>query len=105
MRTVRGSRLPAAPARTADVVVTGELDLATGPALCARLETALALRPSCLQVDLSGCTFLDCSTVGLLESVRDGARVDGTVLVLVRPSRPVRRLLALLGLQEAFALG
>lgn len=94
-----GHRSPAA------VVVTGELDLATVPLLRARLEAALQSRPSALPVDLSGCTFLDCSAVDVLLAVQDAARRDGVVLVLVRPSRPVRRLLSLLGLDEAFALG
>ena len=108
MRTVGGVRLPAArpsSASPAAVVVTGDLDLATVPGLRARLEAALARRPACVQVDLSGCTFLDCSAVDLLVAVRDAARRDGVVLVLVRPSRPVRRLLGLLDLDGAFALG
>ena len=88
----------------AAVLVTGELDLATVPALRARLEAAARHRPVCLLVDLSGCTFLDCSAVDLLLAARDAARRDGVVLVLVRPSRPVRRLLSLLGLDEAFAV-
>ena len=88
----------------AAVVVSGELDLATVPSLRARLDAALLRRPACLQVDLSGCTFLDCSAIDCLLAVRDAAHRDGGVLVLVRPSRPVRRLLTLLGLDEAFAV-
>lgn len=113
MRAVSGLRPPrprpvltrAAGHGPASVVVTGELDLATVPALRARLDAALALRPAGVHVDLAGCTFVDCSAVDLLLSVRDAARRDGVVLVLVRPSRPVRRLLRLLELDEAFALG
>ena len=112
MRAVGGLGVPAprsALARTwgrspAAVVVSGELDLATVPSLRARLDVALRRRPACLQVDLAGCTFLDSSAVECLLSARDAARRDGVVLVLVRPSRPVRRLLSLLGLDEAFAV-
>lgn len=106
-----GVPLPRGPlARTwtrspAAVVVTGELDLATVPGLRARLDAALARRPAALQVDLSGCTFLDCCALDLLLAARDAACRDGVVLVLVRPSRPVRRVLGLLGLDAAFALG
>lgn len=113
MRGLTGVGVPAARSArsstwalpSAAVVVTGEVDLASVPALRARLETALARRPAALHVDLSGCTFLDCPVVDLLLTVRDEARRDGVVLVLVRPSRPVRRLLCLLGLDGAFALG
>lgn len=113
MRAVSGVRLPGARTvlpgpgsrSAASVLVTGDLDLATVPALRARLDAALARRPAGLYVDLAGCTFADCSAVDLLLSVRDAARRDGVVLVLVRPSRPVRRLLHALELDEAFALG
>jgi len=102
---LRGTQAGAWCRSSAAVLVTGELDLATVPSLRARLDAALGRRPACLEVDLSGCTFLDCSAVDLLLAVRDAAYRDGVVLVLVRPSRPVRRLLSLLGLDEAFALG
>ena len=110
MRGVNGVRSHPVLTRTtghgpASVVVTGELDLATVPVLRARLDAALAMRPAALHVDLAGCTFADCSAVDLLLAVRDAARRDGVVLVLVRPSRPVRRLLRVLELDEAFALG
>lgn len=112
MRALGGLEVPAAPSTLAStwgrspaaVVVSGELDIATVPSLHARLDATLRRRPACLQVDLSGCTFLDCSAVDLLLSVRDAARRDGVVLVLVRPSRPVRRLLTLLEIDEAFAV-
>lgn len=99
--TGTGGRPPAAgevgsPDRDV-VVVRGELDLATVPAVRERLVEALGRRPDRLVLDLSGCAFADCTALTLLLQVRCAATLQGTTLVLRRPSPAVRRLLEVTG--------
>lgn len=86
------------------VVVRGELDLATVPAVRDRLAEALRPCPARLVLDLSGCDFADCQAITLLLQARAQAGRQGTDLVLHRPSGAVRRLLELTRLTVLLAV-
>jgi anti-sigma B factor antagonist len=83
------------------LVVQGELDLLTAPALADAVRAALADRPPLLALDLTATTFLDSSGAREIAIAARGAGAAGTELVLVCPSgnRPVRLVLDLLDLK------
>jgi anti-anti-sigma factor len=98
--TARSRRRSTAGTGTRTVVVlTGELDLLSVPSLRRRLREAPG--GSEVIVDLSGVTFMDCSTVTPLLEARQRF---GPRLLLRRPSPAALRLLRLTGLLESFAL-
>ena len=82
---------------TALVVVEGDLDRLTTPALRDHLEWLIAWVPGRLVLDMSGVTFADVGAHGMLTDIvhnADDARCDVIVAV---PSPPMRRLLDVLG--------
>jgi anti-anti-sigma factor len=86
------------------VAVCGELDLGTVARVRERIEDALADRPASLVVDLTQCSFLDATALGmLLEAHRRMAR-NGGLLTLRGCSPRVLRLLSLTGLRRVFDL-
>jgi anti-sigma B factor antagonist len=83
------------------VAASGECDLAEAP----KLEEALvkiAERRSSRQVllDLSDVTYLDSSGIAALWRANVALEIAGSTLVLVAPSEPVRRILALTDLEK-----
>jgi anti-sigma B factor antagonist len=80
----------------------GELDLATAPALCARLALTRAGR---VLLDLGGIDFCDSSGLRTIVGAAQEAAIHGGRLVVVAPpdSRPAR-LLAITGLDEFLAV-
>ena len=84
------------------LVVVGEIDLATSDAFYDQLRVLVAAAHSPAFVDLSEVSFIDSSGLNALvraSRVADGA---GASLVLLAPSRAVRRVLLLSGLAGAF---
>ena len=79
------------------VVIRGEIDIATSPALKATLAAGLGRD---IEVDLSGVTFMDASGIGVLLAARRQAAEAGGSLTLRAPSAAVRRLTEVLGLDE-----
>ncbi len=79
------------------VVVTGEVDPLTAPAL----ETILvqALPTSRLTVDLAGVTFLDSSGLRAIVAANARCAEDGTAFVIAQPSDVARRVLEISGLE------
>nr|WP_260408581.1 STAS domain-containing protein [Planomonospora venezuelensis] len=77
--------------------VSGEIDIATAPALRARLQNALTAGGRLL-VDLSGVTFMDARGLSALVAVNNRARELGGAVHLVGVPAAVRRLLRLTGL-------
>ena len=75
------------PGGTAIISVSGELDIATAPALERTLLGLADERMQRLIVDLTGCSFLACSGIGVLLATR--ARLAGSrrplALVASRP--------------------
>lgn len=86
------------------LVVAGDIDLAGGPILEARI-TEVAKRASAgerIMIDLGAVAFIDSSGLrSLLSASRDAAE-RGTRLTLRRPSAGVRRLLGITGTDEQF---
>jgi anti-sigma B factor antagonist len=81
-------------AEGAIVVVTGEVDMATAPALRKALASAVP-EDGGLTVDLSGVRYLDSAGVAaLFDYVRGGLEL------IVRPSSPVERVLTIAGLHD-----
>ena len=84
------------------VIATGELDIATAPALDEALNRAMNGCPDPhLVVDLHGVTFMDCA--GLRPLLRARNRIQGQ-LWLRNVSPPAARLLALAGLTHTFVV-
>jgi anti-anti-sigma factor len=77
---------------------TGELDLASAPALARALTTVLGGEHRSVVMDLSRLTFSDCAGLRpIRRAVRDGALV-GTIVELRDAVPAVRRVLDLTGL-------
>lgn len=85
-------------------VVRGDLDAHLSTDLHARLEGALIHCPDALLIDLEEATFMDASAVGILVSVSQRAQANGTVLRLVAPSAPAKRLLHLTRTEDVFLI-
>lgn len=87
------------------VVVRGEHDIYTAPALRERLDEALAADPAGVVVDLSGATFLDSSILGALLEARRQSLERGTGYVVClgeAPEAGVARILEITGLVPVF---
>ena len=84
------------------LIVSGELDLMTGPALESRLDRLMATAiPAGLVLDLQGVTFMDAG--GLRTIVRSANRY-GDCIALQRPSPPVSRVLRIVGLDDSLPI-
>jgi anti-sigma B factor antagonist len=82
---------------TATVVLAGELDLTTVPALTRDLEQVLARQPQRLVLDLTRVTFVDVAAARLLTGATRPPPAAGRP-VLRRAGPEARRILALTGL-------
>lgn len=82
----------------ATLVVTGELDVASGPALEHAVARVLDGQGGDFRLDLSALTFMDSTGARSLVRVHRRLESIGRRLVLVSPTRPVRRVIELLGL-------
>ena len=78
---------------SATVVLDGEIDIATCPAIRRFLMAAISGGNVHLAVDMSGVTFIDASGIGVLVAAANRARQAGGDLSLLAPSPQVRRLL------------
>ena len=85
-------------APSATVVLGGEIDIATSPAIRRFLLAAVSGGDVHLAVDMSGVTFIDAAGIGVLVAAANRAREAGGGLSLLAPSRQVRRLLGVLHL-------
>jgi anti-sigma B factor antagonist len=83
---------------SATVVLDGEIDIATAPAIRRFLMAAISGGNVHLAVDTSGVTFIDASGIGVLVASANRARQARGGLSLLAPSRQVRRLLDVLHL-------
>ena len=78
---------------SAAVVLDGEIDIATSPAIWESLMAAINAGNVHLAVDMSGVTFIGAAGIGVLVAAANRAREAGGGLSLLAPSRQVRRLL------------
>jgi anti-anti-sigma factor len=97
-------RVLAVSSDAARIVVGGEIDLATGPALRDALAEQMG-HGQAVVLDLSGVTFIDSSGLAVLIEAVTAAKVDGWSLGVVSNLPPaVRRLLELTGLEAVLPL-
>jgi anti-sigma B factor antagonist len=75
------------------VVLAGEIDIATAPAIRRFLMAAISGRDVHLAVDMSGVAFIGAAGIGVLVAAANRAREAGGSLSLLAPSPQVRRLL------------
>jgi anti-sigma B factor antagonist len=80
------------------VVLDGEIDIATAPAIRRILLAAISGGDVQLAVDMSGVTFIGAAGIGVLVAAANRARQAGGGLSLLAPSRQVRWLLDVLHL-------
>jgi anti-sigma B factor antagonist len=85
---------------SATVVLGGEIDIVTAPAIRRLLLAAISGGSLHLAVDMSGVTFLGAAGIGVLVAAAHRARETGGSLSLLAPSGQVRRLLGILPLKE-----
>src|SRR5689334_9344516 len=83
---------------SATVVLDGDIDIATAPAVRRFLMAAISGGNIHLAVDMSGVTFIDASGIGVLVAAAHRARQAGGRLSLLAPSRQMRWLLDVLHL-------
>ena len=80
----------------------GELDLATAPRLCARLDRARAGRVRRLVVDLTGVDFCDSTGLRALMGASTELRhAGGRLAIVLLPDGAVARLFDIAGIRES----
>jgi anti-anti-sigma factor len=94
-RTIRGHTV---------LTISGELDIATTAALCARITAVLDDSVLPMIIDLSRVSFCDASGLTMLLSVRRRAAAQGRAITLAAPRPNVRKLLRITGLDQAFRI-
>jgi anti-sigma B factor antagonist len=82
----------------------GELDLATTPRLGQVLDQLRHDGYQHITLDLSGLDFLGASALSVFIRVDEALRAAGGELVLTRPTRIVRRILAITGLDATLSI-
>jgi anti-anti-sigma factor len=87
---------------TAEVVLSGELDISTYDDALAQLTAAERSAPELLVVDLAGLRFVDSTGVRLVLSADERAREAGRRLALRLGDGPARRVFSALGLVDRF---
>ncbi|MEV6757531.1 STAS domain-containing protein [Streptomyces sp. NPDC051214] len=80
--------------------VCGDLDMDSVPSLTTVLEPVVTKR---VELDLANVTFIDSSGVNALLSHHERSRAAGGRLVVLHPSKAVRQILQLLGVDRLLA--
>jgi anti-sigma B factor antagonist len=86
------------------IAVTGELDLASTPALRELLEAHLAAGSATIVVDLTAVTFLDSTALGVLVSAFKRCRELGGDLRLAITEPRILKLFTITGLHDMFSI-
>jgi anti-sigma B factor antagonist len=87
------------------IAVAGELDIATAPTLCAKLDATRTGRRPRLLVDLSDVDFCDSTGLRALLGAASEVRAHGGRFAIVcQPSGDVARLLEIVGAGEWMAI-
>jgi anti-sigma B factor antagonist len=86
------------------LVLTGELDLASGETFLDRLQAVEAGRPELITLDLSGLRFLDSSGLALVVRAHTRARNEGRRLVIIPGPPQVQRVFDITGLNTVLEL-
>jgi anti-anti-sigma factor len=90
--------------RVAVITVSGELDLAAGPALEEELARAAESGVALVIVDLRALDFIDSTGLGILIKAHQRAERFGRRFAVVRGPSQVQRLLGLTGLEERLTI-
>jgi|ERR1700722_7830447 len=88
----------------AEVVVWGDVDLATSPRMRRVLSDVLNKGSRDIAIDLEAVAFIDASGIGVLVEIANIAQSRGGQVVLRRPSRIVLRVLDITQLRELLPL-
>jgi len=96
--------LPERVGDTARLLVTGEMDMSVVGALEAALAQFDLRTAEKLEIDLTGVTFADSTTVAWLIEVEHAARDAGASMELVVADGPIDYLLSLTGIEEYIAV-
>jgi anti-sigma B factor antagonist len=86
------------------IVVRGELDLASSPALEEQLEQLWGSETKLLVIDLRELEFMDSTGLSIIVNAHQRLAEDGRELSLVRGPQQVQRLLDLTGVAERLRL-
>jgi anti-sigma B factor antagonist len=91
---------------TTIVHASGEVDIASAPALAAHVNRALASGPSLLIIDLAAVTMLDSSGLGVLIGVLKRLEAEGksTQLRLIIGEPHVLKVFSITGLDGVFSI-
>jgi anti-anti-sigma factor len=89
-------RLAQLDAATVEVVVTGEVDLATQHLLLRAIEQARRTAPATLVIDLTGVGFFSVSAVAVLARARAAATASGAAVEVLSSPGAVQRVLRFL---------
>jgi anti-sigma B factor antagonist len=89
---------------TTVISVSGELDLASSPALEEELERVAQSDAQVVVVDLRNLEFMDSTGLSVLVRAHQRAEEDGRRLGLVNGSQQVQRLLTLTGVADRLTL-
>jgi anti-anti-sigma factor len=106
-RAVVARQAPGGRTRQIIVLVKGEVDVATSAHLAAAIARAMERQAAGkvdVVIDLTHLRFIDVSGLNVLMQAARRARAAGGTLVLREPSRHVRRLLGVLGLDAELAV-
>jgi anti-sigma B factor antagonist len=85
--------------------VTGELDLASSPALEQELERGAAAQAEVVIVDLRKLEFMDSTGLSVLVRAHQRATENGQRFCVVKGPQQVQRLLSLTGVADRLNLG
>ena len=98
-------RLEVRSAGRATVIgVSGELDLASSPALEEELDRVAASDSEMLIIDLRGLDFMDSTGLSVLVRAHQRAEEQGRQLAMVKGPQQVQRLLSLTGVADRLTL-
>jgi anti-anti-sigma factor len=86
------------------IVLSGEVDFTSAAQLTALIGGQLNGGTLHLTIDASGLSYLDSMSILVLLVVARTLRARGGGLVLLRPQRPVARMLALMGAGEVITI-
>ena len=86
------------------VLLGGEVDLYTAPELKRELHRLVDEGATRFVVDMTGTTFIDSTTLGVLLSVVKRVRPEGGAVVLVCPDPNVRRIFEITLLDRVFVI-
>jgi anti-sigma B factor antagonist len=90
--------------RATIIGMSGELDLASSPALQEELDRVAASDSEMLIIDLRGLDFMDSTGLSVLVRAHQRAEEQGRRLAMVRGPQQVQRLLSLTGVADRLTL-